>query len=149
MDKALEDGVSRQFPPEFRNRLDAIVRFVPIKKDVAIVITKKLLDDLSRKVFERHKVKISYTDRLVHAITAQGYDVESGARHIIRKIDYVVKTAIADIFSEQSLSGVKLRSVVIDMDEHQNTVSVPASNDNDGENDDLEPFSEEKGVASF
>jgi ATP-dependent Clp protease ATP-binding subunit ClpA len=116
MSRAIDDGMVRHFPPEFRNRLDAIVSFAPIRLDTARAVSRKLLDDLTRRVTLRHKVVVTFTDRLVEMITRRGYDVEYGARNIIRTIDTLVKTAIADQFAAAPHGEDAPRDMMLDAD---------------------------------
>jgi ATP-dependent Clp protease ATP-binding subunit ClpA len=123
MSKAVQEGMARQFPPEFRNRLDAVVIFNPIDLATAKSITQKILSDLSKKVLERHKVNVTYTNSLVDRITTEGYDIEYGARNIIRAVDKIVKTAIADLFSGNPSEHFTDETVLLEQAENDEIVT--------------------------
>ncbi len=84
------------FPPEFRNRLDAVVQFNPLPEPVILQIVDKNLLELENQLFERN-VTISATDAAREHFAKQGYNPEFGAREMGRVIQEQVKRRLAEM----------------------------------------------------
>ena len=94
-DSAAVDRLLKQtFKPEFLNRIDEIVYFKPLTKDVQYKIVNKLLKQLDIRLLANN-INISYTDNLKNDILAKAYNVEYGARPIKRFIGKHIETFIA------------------------------------------------------
>ncbi len=83
------------FPPEFRNRLDAVVTFDNLPEAVILLIVDKNLLELEQQLFERN-VTLSATDAARHFFMTEGYKPEFGAREMGRVIQEHVKKKLAD-----------------------------------------------------
>ncbi|RMG95789.1 MAG: ATP-dependent Clp protease ATP-binding subunit ClpA [Deltaproteobacteria bacterium] len=90
-DKALE----RTFTPEFRNRLDKIVIFAPLPKEVVRRVADKMLRELELQLADRD-VRFTWTDELRDLIAERGFDPKFGARPMARVIDDLIKTPLTD-----------------------------------------------------
>ena len=97
-DKDSKAKVSRllkeNFKPEFLNRIDEIITFNPLDKDVQFKIVTKLLRNLDMRLIAQG-INITYTDALKNYILNQSFDEEYGARPIKRFIQKYVETFIA------------------------------------------------------
>lgn len=82
------------FKPEFLNRIDEIITFKPLDKDVQMKIVTKLLRELDQRLIEQG-INITYTDTLKKAILDNCFDVIYGARPLKRYIQKVIETYIA------------------------------------------------------
>lgn len=91
----IDKAVNRIFRPEFRNRLDAIIKFNPMSKDMAVKIAKNQMKTLSELLLEKN-VFISYSDDVIEHIVKNGYSKEYGARNIKRIIDKDIKINLAN-----------------------------------------------------
>jgi len=89
--KALE----KVFTPEFRNRLDKVVTFSALGKDVIRKVADKMLGELELQLIDRN-VRITYTDAAASWIAKRGYDKLYGARPMARLIDEKIKEALVD-----------------------------------------------------
>lgn len=83
------------FSPEFRNRLDARVRFGPLDKSVMGSIVDKFILELGALLFDRN-VTIRVTDAARSVLAEKGYDPQMGARPLARVIEEEVKTKLTD-----------------------------------------------------
>ena len=97
---SLTDAVNREFPPEFRNRLDAVIPFNYLDIEVAKQVCRKEIARLALRMKEK-KVQLEVTDRAVAYITEKGYSKEFGARNIAR----TVEDEIADKLVDEVLFG--------------------------------------------
>ena len=97
---SLTDAVNREFPPEFRNRLDAVIPFNYLDLEVAKQVCRKEIARLAERMKEK-KVHLAVTDKAVEHITELGYSKEFGARNIAR----TVEDEIADKLVDEVLFG--------------------------------------------
>ena len=86
--------LKENFKPEFLNRIDEIITFNPLNKDVQLKIVTKLLRNLDMRLIAQG-INITYTDSLKKHILDQAYDEEYGARPVKRYIQKYVETYIA------------------------------------------------------
>ncbi len=83
------------FSPEFRNRLDARIRFDALSPAVMGSIVDKAIKELSSQLAER-EVSIELTPRAREYLAAAGYDRDNGARPLARLVQDRVKRPLGD-----------------------------------------------------
>jgi ATP-dependent Clp protease ATP-binding subunit ClpA len=108
-------AIERVFSPEFRNRLDAIVTFGSLSREVMEQIVDKFILQLEQQLMER-KVAITLTPEARAWLAVRGYDPKFGARPLAR----VVQREIRDPLTDQILFGAL---------EHGGTVLIGLEND--------------------
>ena len=97
----INDLLHRTFKPEFLNRIDEIITFNPLSKDVCIKIVDKMLLELVKRL-EENKIKIEFTHSLKQYIIDSAFSYEYGARPIKRFISKNIETLLASkIISEE------------------------------------------------
>ncbi len=96
------DAVKHNFRPEFINRIDEIVFFNPLGKDVMAGIVKIQLRGLEKRLAERH-IELNITDKAIKWLGDNGYDAVFGARPLKRLITSAVEDKIADLILTGSL----------------------------------------------
>ena len=89
------EAINRMFTPEFRNRLDAIVAFGHLPRDVIAKVVDKFVMQLEAQLADR-QVSIELTDEARDWLIANGYDELMGARPMARVIQQTIKTPLAD-----------------------------------------------------
>lgn len=106
--------IKRLFSPEFRNRLDAIVHFAPLSKEVILRVVDKFLMQLEDQLHDK-RVEVTFTDALRDHLAKVGFDPLMGARPMQRLIQDTIRRALADelLFGKLVDGG----TVVIDVDE--------------------------------
>jgi len=87
--------IKRIFTPEFRNRLDAIISFSALDKDVILRVADKFLMQLEVQLHEK-KVEAIFTDALKEFLAKDGFDPLMGARPMARLIQDTIRSALAD-----------------------------------------------------
>lgn len=92
--KQIELLLKQSFKPEFLNRIDEIITFNPLDKEVQIQIVSKLLRELDQRLLVQ-SIDISFTDALKKYILEQSFDSEYGARPVKRYIQKYIETIIA------------------------------------------------------
>jgi ATP-dependent Clp protease ATP-binding subunit ClpA len=89
------EAINRLFAPEFRNRLDAIISFGHLPKDVVAKVVDKFVLQLEAQLADRN-VTIELSDEARDWLVEHGYDDAMGARPMARLIQSTIKTPLAD-----------------------------------------------------
>jgi len=103
-DTAVNNAVEKLFTPEFRNRLDAVVRFGHLSRDIMVSIVQKELDAFTALLAEKH-VTLTVTGSCVDKLAEEGYSKEFGARNTGRLIEDKIKSFFVDEVLFGRLSG--------------------------------------------
>jgi ATP-dependent Clp protease ATP-binding subunit ClpA len=89
-----KDAVNKFFAPEFRNRLDGIIRFGKLDQQTMIKVVKKFIDDLNTLIKDKN-VHIRPTVDAVEFLIKKGFDSKMGARPLQRTIDEYIKKPLS------------------------------------------------------
>jgi ATP-dependent Clp protease ATP-binding subunit ClpA len=89
------EAINRLFAPEFRNRLDAIISFGHLPKEVVSKVVDKFVLQLEAQLADRN-VTIELSDEARDWLVEHGYDDAMGARPMARLIQSTIKTPLAD-----------------------------------------------------
>ncbi|MDR0601081.1 MAG: ATP-dependent Clp protease ATP-binding subunit ClpA [Treponema sp.] len=103
-ESAVDGAVEKIFTPEFRNRLDGVVRFGHLSRDVMSSIIRKELAVFKRQLAEK-KVSLDITAACVEHLAEEGYSREFGARNAGRVIENKIKGFFVDEVLFGSLSS--------------------------------------------
>jgi ATP-dependent Clp protease ATP-binding subunit ClpA len=108
-----EEAINRLFTPEFRNRLDAIISFAPLPREVVRRVVEKFVLQLEGQLAERG-VTINLTPEAADWLAEHGYDERMGARPLGRVIQEYVKKPLAEqvLFGELVNGGSVTVAVV-------------------------------------
>ena len=96
-------AVKKHFRPEFINRIDEIVFFNPLGKDVMAGIVKIQLHNLEKRLADR-RIGLEVSDKAVKWLGDNGYDPVFGARPLKRLITSAVEDKIADLILSGQIS---------------------------------------------
>jgi len=88
-------AIERTFTPEFRNRLDAIISFAPLGKEVILQVVEKFVLQLEAQLLDRG-VSIELTREAAEWLGEKGYDDKMGARPLGRVIQENIKKPLAE-----------------------------------------------------
>ena len=102
-----EIALKKFFPPEFRNRLDAVVKFNKLSKVTMKSIVKKFMQDLNAMTIEK-AVEVNVTDDAIDFLIKKGFDSKLGARPLQRVIDEEIKKPLSRmiLFGELTDGGM-------------------------------------------
>jgi len=119
-----EEAYKRAFSPEFRNRLDARVRFAPLAEEVMDRIVIKFLHEMAGQLAAK-AVRMTWSDAVVALLAREGFDVLMGARPLARIIKQRLKVPMSDalLFGELADGG----EVWIDVADDAPTFTYQAS----------------------
>ena len=102
----VQELLKSTFRPEFLNRIDEIITFHPLTKDVQVKIVDKMLRQLQARLKEQN-ILINFTDNVKQFIIDKSYTFEYGARPIKRYIQREVETVIAKAIISGKISTDK------------------------------------------
>ena len=108
-----EESVTEFFAPEFRNRLDGVIRFNRLSKNNMQMVVKKFISELQNLIKDKN-INITVSDAGMELLIDKGFDPKMGARPLSRIIDQSIKKPL----SREMLFG-KLRNggvVLVDAD---------------------------------
>ncbi len=100
-------AIERTFTPEFRNRLDAVISFAPLGKEVILQVVEKFVMQLEAQLLDRD-VTIDLTRAAAEWIAEKGYDDRMGARPLARVIQEYIKKPLAEelLFGKLAKGGM-------------------------------------------
>ena len=110
------EAINRLFAPEFRNRLDAVISFGHLPKEVVAKVVDKFVLQLEAQLADRN-VTIELSDEARAWLVEHGYDETMGARPMARLIQATIKTPLADEVLFGKLKGGGAVRVVVVKDE--------------------------------
>lgn len=109
------------FKPEFLNRIDEIIIFNPLSKDVCIKIVDKMLNELKERLSE-NKIQVEFTSSLKQHIIDSAFSYEYGARPIKRFISKNIETLLASKIIAEEI--IPLNNYIIDYKNDNIVLSV-------------------------
>jgi len=96
--------IQRLFSPEFRNRLDAVIRFKPLDDTTILHVVSKFILELEAQLAEKG-VTIEFDEAARRWLAKHGHDPAMGARPMARLIQDRVKRPLADELLFGKLAG--------------------------------------------
>jgi len=102
--KALKPELNKVFKPAFLGRL-VIIPYFPIRDEALKKIITLKLAKIQRRLFENHKIRLSYDDPLVEEVARRCTEVESGARNV----DNILTNTLLPEISRRILGGLAER----------------------------------------
>ena len=103
------------FKPEFINRIDEIIIFNSLTKDVVYDILNKIIKDIEYRLRDKN-IKIDVTDKAKEFIVNASYDEKYGARPIKRYVQRNVETLIAEAIINDKISFGSTITIDVDID---------------------------------
>ena len=89
-----DKAVKKFFAPEFRNRLDAVIKFAGLTPEIVSQIVKKFVGELNDQLKDKG-VEIILSPASIKWLAEHGYDKKMGARPLARLIDNKVKSPLS------------------------------------------------------
>jgi ATP-dependent Clp protease ATP-binding subunit ClpA len=116
-------AIERTFTPEFRNRLDAVINFAPLGREIILQVVEKFVLQLEAQLMDRN-VHIELSPEAALWLGDKGYDDKMGARPLGRVIQEHIKKPLAEelLFGKLTKGGVvrvqvKDDAIVLDIEE--------------------------------
>ena len=123
------EAIKKAFSPEFRNRLDNIIRFNGLNDETIHHVVRKFILELEHQLADKH-VSLEIDDAAIKWLANKGYDAAMGARPMERVIQQEVKRSLADelLFGKLIKGGVVKISLGVDDNEMEKLVFDIESN---------------------
>lgn len=120
--------INRTFSPEFRNRLDGIIWFQHLSRDIILQIVDKFVCDLQVQL-DKKQVQLELSPTARQWLADKGYDQAMGARPMGRVVQEQLKKPLANeiLFGRLSQGGevrVDLVGDELHFDYHEDAVAV-------------------------
>lgn len=102
-----DKSIKKFFAPEFRNRLDATVKFISLEMSVVTKVVGKFIEDMCKQISDK-QIEINVSARARKELAILGYDKDMGARPLARVINDKIKIVITDeiLFGKLKKGGV-------------------------------------------
>jgi ATP-dependent Clp protease ATP-binding subunit ClpB len=97
---AIDPILRKHFRPEFLNRLDDILPFLPLQREVMQSIAEIQLSLLAKRLTARH-IHLGWTKDLLALLAREGYDMAFGARPLKR----LIQNEVVNLLSKAILEG--------------------------------------------
>jgi ATP-dependent Clp protease ATP-binding subunit ClpA len=119
------ESIKKMFSPEFRNRLDAVVQFGALSREVIKTVVDNFLVQLQAQLDDK-KVHIDVDDAAREWLAEHGYDEKMGARPMARLIQEKLKKPLAEavLFGALAKAGGK---VVVSMADDDLALEIVAA----------------------
>ncbi|AGR41999.1 ATP-dependent Clp protease ATP-binding subunit [Spiroplasma diminutum] len=118
----LNENLKKFFRPEFLNRIDNIINFNALSKEVIKEVIVKTLDELKQRILLANEYIINFTDSSIKKILEEGYDQQYGARPIKRYIERNIETLIAKAIVSGEIESK--RNYVVDVNDNKFVIST-------------------------
>jgi len=105
-----KDAVNKFFAPEFRNRLDGIIKFGKLDHTSMTKVVKKFVDELNALIKDKN-VHVKPNAESIEYLIKKGFDSKMGARPLQRTIDEYIKKPL----SKEILFGKLVNGGVVEV----------------------------------
>jgi len=113
--KEVEKAIEKFFTPEFRNRLDAVVKFNKLSQELMLLIVDRLVQETNKLLTENESYNtIELTDKARQQLAEDGYQPSMGARPLKRVFEESIKKPLSKKILFDDLQNTR---IVIDFDE--------------------------------
>ena len=102
--KALKPELNKIFKPAFLGRM-VIIPYFPVRDEALKKIITLKLGKIQRRLFENHRIQLTYDDPLVEEVARRCTEVESGARNV----DNILTNTLLPEISRRILGGLAER----------------------------------------
>lgn len=114
-----KDAVNRFFAPEFRNRLDGVIKFGKLDQVNMIRIVKKFIDELNVLTKDKN-IHIKPNEDAVEYLINKGFNSKMGARPLQRTIDELIKKPL----SREILFGKLKNGGIVELTVEKNNLKL-------------------------
>ena len=120
---ASDAAVEKHFAPEFRNRLDGIIRFNPLTEELMLRVVDKFIGQLEKRLL-RKKIFFKISTKAKKWLAKHGYNPALGARPLSRLIDTQIKHKLTDLILEEKL--IDGQTALVDVSKSELVVKIKA-----------------------
>jgi ATP-dependent Clp protease ATP-binding subunit ClpB len=102
--KIVEPTLKRHFRPEFLNRLDEILPFLPLRQNQMVQIVEIQMKRVADRLRKRH-ITLSWDRDVLEYLATEGFDSAFGARPLKRFIQHEIVTMLSQAILEGKIPG--------------------------------------------
>jgi len=106
LDKSINDALSKNFRPEFLNRVDEVIRFNPLTQNNLQKIIKLQLNELTALLGEQN-LELRVDESTIESLAFEAYEPEYGARPLRRILRRRIENPLATKLLENQFIGAK------------------------------------------
>ena len=121
-----DEAAKKFFKPEFRNRLDAVIKFGKLDHLAMKKIVVKFLNELNGLLLEKY-IRTHFTEKLIDHLAEIGFDPAMGARPLARKINELVKVPLSKKILFENIEANSI--ITIDYDTEITFTVIPPTMD--------------------
>jgi ATP-dependent Clp protease ATP-binding subunit ClpA len=114
-----DGAINSFFKPEFRNRLDGIIKFGKLDHNTMAKIVKKFIDELNSLLKDKN-VAVKLTADAAELLIKKGFNRKMGARPLQRTIDDMIKKPL----SKEILFGRLVNGGVVEVGANSNDLTL-------------------------
>ena len=114
-----KEAINKFFSPEFRNRLDGIIKFGKLDHNTMVKVVKKFVDELNSLVKDKN-IHVRPTTNAIEFLVKNGFDPKMGARPLQRTIDEHIKKPL----SKEILFGKLTNGGIVEIDIKDNKLTL-------------------------
>lgn len=111
-----KDAVNKFFSPEFRNRLDGVIKFGKLDHITMVKVVKKFINELNTLVKDKN-IHVKLTDDALDFLVKKGFDKRMGARPLHRAIEEFIKKPLSRDMLFGNLSNGGVVEVIVEHNE--------------------------------
>jgi ATP-dependent Clp protease ATP-binding subunit ClpA len=111
-----KDSVNRFFSPEFRNRLDGIIRFGKLDRKTMAKVVNKFINELNELVKDKN-IQVQPSIQVIEYLINKGFDNKMGARPLQRVIDNMIKKPLSKEILFGKLTNGGIVEIFVEEDE--------------------------------
>ena len=113
--KEIEKAVEKFFTPEFRNRLDGVVKFNKLDPELMLMIVDRLVKETNELLNDNETgIKLLVTDFAKKHLSEKGYEPSMGARPLKRVFEEEIKKPLSKKILFEDLKNI---TITIDYNE--------------------------------
>ncbi len=116
LDQQINEALTKNFRPEFLNRIDEVIRFSPLKPESLEQIVRLQLDEL-KQLLKHQGLDLYVDENTIKTLAIEGYEPEYGARPLRRVIRRRLENPLATQILEEAFEGAKSIKVATKDDE--------------------------------
>lgn len=109
-----DKAIKKFFPPEFRNRLDGVIKFAKLSKIVVHQVVGKFIKELNEQLSDKN-IELILDKAATAWLADKGYDSKMGARPLGRLIDNEIKSPLSrEVLFGRLINGGYVDVTVVD-----------------------------------
>jgi ATP-dependent Clp protease ATP-binding subunit ClpC len=116
--------VRKSFRPEFLNRIDKIIIFKHLSRDIIKDIVKQQLKFFSGQMSKEYGISLSFSGEILDLIVEAGYSQINGAREIQRTIERLIKEPLSEDILHFQSKGEEIKESMVKVERQNEAIRI-------------------------